>query len=51
MMKPDKEYWFRQISSGLYFHDTSNQDVVLINIVLESREGLYQQKYDGAKKT
>ena len=40
-MKPEKEVLFRQRLSGIYFHNTSNQDVVLINTVLESMEVLY----------
>ena len=49
-MKPDKEVLFRKRPSGIYFHYTSNLDMVLINTVLESREGSYQRKYDGTKK-
>ena len=38
IVKPDKELLFRQSPSGLYFHETPNRNVVLINTVLESRE-------------
>ena len=49
-MKPDKGLLFRHIPSGLYFHITSNQYVVLINKVFEKRGGLYQKKCDGTNQ-
>ena len=50
IMKLDKEVLFRQIPSGLYFQETSNRDVVLINTILDRREGSYQWKYNDTKQ-
>ena len=40
VMKTDREILFSQSATGLYFHDMSNRDVVLINTVKEIWEGL-----------
>ena len=48
LMKPDKEVLFRQSILGLYFHNNYDRDEVLINTVLEIKEGLYQKIYNGA---
>ena len=50
IMKPYKEVLLRQIPSGIYFHNTSDQYMVLIDTVLERREGFFQQQYGGAKQ-
>ena len=45
-MKPDKKVLFGKIPLGVYFYNTSDQDVVLTNTVLEIREGLSQREYN-----
>ena len=49
-MKPDKEVLFRKIPLGVYFYNTSDQDVVLTNTVLEIREGLSQREYNATNQ-
>ena len=46
IVKQRKEILFRQIPSGLYFFNTSNRYVLLINTVLESSKVFYQIQYD-----
>ena len=41
----DREILFRQISTGLYFRDMSNCNIVLINTVKDTLEGFTQSKY------
>ena len=50
IVKPYKEILFRQSPSGIYFYNTYNRDVVLINTILDIREGFYQRLYDSVKK-
>ena len=50
IMKPDKEFLFRKSQSGVYFHNTSDQYVVLVNTISEIRGGFSQKQYDGANK-
>ena len=49
-MKPDKEVLFRKILLGVYFYNTSDRDVLLINTVLEIRGGLCQREYDATNQ-
>jgi hypothetical protein len=49
IIQPDKEVIFNQSSSGLYYHDTANQAIVMVNTVAENREGFTQREYDDAK--
>ena len=46
----DREVLFRQSATGLYFHDISNCNIVLINTVKEVREGFTQIQYEGGKQ-
>ena len=49
-MKPDKEVIFRQSPSWIYFHNTSNRDVILIRTLWDSREGLSQRQCGGVNQ-
>ena len=49
-MKLDKEVLSRQIPSGIYFHNTSNRYVFLIETTLDSGEGLSHQQYNIARQ-
>jgi hypothetical protein len=49
IIQPDKEVIFNQSSSGLYYHDTANRAIVMVNTVAENREGFTQREYDDAK--
>jgi hypothetical protein len=49
IIQPNKEVIFKQSKSGLYFHDTMNREVVMVNTVKVNREGYTQRQYDGAK--
>ena len=49
-MNPDREIIFRQRKSGLYFHSMSNREVVLVNIVKNTRKGFYQHQCESSKQ-
>jgi hypothetical protein len=44
VIQPTKEVIFHQSQSGLYYHDTENRAVVMVNTVAENREGYTQQE-------
>jgi hypothetical protein len=48
-IQSSKEVIFKQSESGLYFHDTINREVVMVNTVNGNIEGYTQCQYDGAK--
>jgi hypothetical protein len=50
VIKPTKEVIFHQSQSGLYYHDTENRAVVMVNTVAENREGYTHREYDDAKQ-
>ena len=50
IVKTYKEVLLQQIPSGLYFHNTYNQYMVLINTILDIRGVFSQRQSDGAKQ-
>jgi hypothetical protein len=49
MVQPTKEVIFKQSDSGLYYHDTSDRAIGMVNKVKENREGYTHRQYDDAK--
>jgi hypothetical protein len=47
--KPDKNIIFAGSPSGLYYHDTTNRAVMLVNTVKQNREGFTDREFDRAK--
>jgi hypothetical protein len=47
--KPDKDVIFSASKSGLYYHDTTNRAVVLVNTVKQNKEGLTEREFNRAK--
>jgi hypothetical protein len=47
--KLDKEVIFSASHSGLYYHDTTNRVVVLVNTVKQNKEGFTELEYNRAK--
>jgi hypothetical protein len=47
--KPDKDVIFAGSPSGLYYHDTTNRAVVLVNTVTQNREGFTDREFNRAK--
>jgi hypothetical protein len=47
--KPDKNIIFAGIPSGLYYHDTTNRAVMLVDTVKQNREGFTDREFDRAK--
>ena len=45
VMDMDMEILFRQRAAGIYFHDMSNCNIVLINTVKDTIEGFTQSQY------
>jgi hypothetical protein len=39
---PTKQVIFKQIKSGIYYHDTGNREISLVNTDKEDREGYTQ---------
>jgi hypothetical protein len=50
VIQPTKEVILHQSQSGLYYHDTENRAVVMVNTVAENSEGYVQREYDDAKQ-
>jgi hypothetical protein len=50
VVQPHKKVIFKQSPSGLYYHDTSDRAIVVVNTVKENREGYTQREYDDAKE-
>jgi hypothetical protein len=46
--KPDKDVIFSASSSGLYYHDTTNRAVVLVNTVKQNKEGFTEREFNRA---
>jgi hypothetical protein len=47
--KPDKDVIFSASKSGLYYHDTTNRAVVLVNTVKQNKEGFTEREFNRAK--
>jgi hypothetical protein len=47
--KIDKDVIFSASHSGLYYHDTTNREVVLVNTVKQNKEGFTEREYNRAK--
>jgi hypothetical protein len=47
--KPDKDVIFAASSSGLYYHDTTNRAVVMVNTIKGNMEGFTDREFDRAK--
>jgi hypothetical protein len=50
VVQPKKQVVFKQSSSGLYFHDTTNRAVVMVNTVSDNREGYTNRAFNEAKQ-
>ena len=48
--KPEKEVWFKNSSNGLYYHDTRNRQISMVNTVKENTLGMTKREIEGAKK-
>ena len=51
MGMPDKEVLFNKIHNGLYYHDLEYYDLVLVNTVEETKEGLSQRELSGTRES
>jgi hypothetical protein len=49
VIQPSEEVIFKQSKSGLYFHDTMDRTVVMVNTAKDIREGYTQRQHDGIK--
>jgi hypothetical protein len=49
-VQPKKQVVFQQSGSGLYYHDTMNRAVVMVNTVEKNREGYTDRAYGAAKQ-
>jgi hypothetical protein len=47
--KPDKDVIFSASRSGLYYHDTINRAVVLMNTIKQNKEGFTERDYNQEK--
>jgi hypothetical protein len=47
--KPDKDVIFSASKSGIYYHDTTNRAVVLVNTVKQNKEGFTEREFNRAK--
>jgi hypothetical protein len=47
--KPNKNIIFAGSPSGLYYHDTTNRAVMLVNTVKQNWEGFTDREFDRAK--
>jgi hypothetical protein len=50
VVQPHKKLIFKQSPSGLYYHDTADRAIVMVNTVQKNREGYTQREYDDAKE-
>jgi hypothetical protein len=50
VIQPTKEVIFHQSQYGLYYHDTDNRAVVMVNTVADNGGGYTQREYDGVKQ-
>jgi hypothetical protein len=48
-IQPTKDIIFKQSDLDLYYHDTANRAIAMVNTVEASREGYTQREYDEAK--
>ena len=49
VMKPDRKVVFHQSPQGLFYHDTTNRAVMLVNTVHENMEGFTKRQVERAK--
>jgi hypothetical protein len=50
VVQPHKQIVFQQSGSGLYYHDTTDRAVVMVNTVGNNREGFTNRAYSKAKQ-
>jgi hypothetical protein len=50
VVQPKKQVVFQQSGSGLYYHETTNRAVVMVNTVENNREGYTDRAYGAAKQ-
>jgi hypothetical protein len=50
VVQPKKQVVFQQSGSGLYYHDTMNRAVVMVNTVEGNREGYTDRNFSAAKQ-
>ena len=50
MVIPNKEVLFNESKNGLYYHDTEDCDLVLVNTVEENREGFSRRELSVARE-
>jgi hypothetical protein len=50
VVQPHKQIVFQQSDSGLYYHDTTDHAVVMVNTVGNNREGFTNSTYNKAKQ-
>jgi hypothetical protein len=50
VIQPKKKVVFKQSASGIYYHDTTNQAVVMVNTVKDTREGYTNRAYNAVKQ-
>jgi hypothetical protein len=50
VMKPDTQIIFKESKRGLYYHDTANRAITMVNTVKENREGITDRAYKCSKQ-
>jgi hypothetical protein len=50
VIQPKKQVVFKQVASSLYYHNTTNRAVVMVNTVKDTREGYTNRAYTAAKQ-
>jgi hypothetical protein len=50
LVQPHKKVILKQSPSGLYYHDTPDRAIAMVNTVKENRKGYTQREYDDAKE-
>jgi hypothetical protein len=50
VIQPKEKVVFKQSTSGLYYHDTTNRAVVMVDTVKDAREGYTNRAYNAAKQ-
>jgi hypothetical protein len=50
VVQSHKKVIFKQSPPGLYYHDTADRAIIMVNTVKENREGYTQREYDDAKE-
>jgi hypothetical protein len=49
VLKPDKDVIFAASSNGLYYHDTTNRAIVMVNTIKVTMEGFADREFERAK--